>query len=225
MGSRLCAQLLSDGLLSKEEADVLFIVTNNMSPVFIGSYILCQELLLPKLTLLSYLILYLPPLLAGFCLLYRKKRVPHCAQKTAFRETPTKKPASGSQMNFKIIDAGIMNGFETLTRLGGYIMLFSMLASMIQHLPLALLPKVILTGIIEITNGIHGAASAGLPPRISYLLAMSFTAFGGISGLAQTSSMIRQTSLSIKKYVAGKLVFTLLTAVLSWLLGGYMMSF
>jgi sporulation integral membrane protein YlbJ len=225
MGSRLCAQLLSAGKLSKEEANILFIITNNMSPVFVSSYILCQELMMPELTLCSYIALYLPPLLIGFYLLSRSHTA-ICSTKAGKRtvtkpDISTKKAASGSQMNFKIIDAGIMNGFETLTKLGGYIMLFSMIASLIQHLPLSILPQTVLTGIIEITNGIHGIKDSGLSPRGSYLLAMSFTAFGGLSGVAQTSSMIRQTSLSIKKYMAGKLLLTLLTAALSWFLSGF----
>ena len=45
---------------------------------------------------------------------------------------------------------------------------------------------------------------------------MTFTAFGGCSGLAQTSSMIKGTGLSIKKYGIFKLLMTLITAVLAW---------
>ena len=67
-------------------------------------------------------------------------------------------------MNFKIIDAGIMNGFETLTRLGGYIMLFSMIASMLQALPTSRMVRLIAIGLTELTNGIQlldGAPASG----------------------------------------------------------------
>ena len=40
MGSKNCAELLRQNKITKEEADILFIITNNMSPVFIQSYIL-----------------------------------------------------------------------------------------------------------------------------------------------------------------------------------------
>ena len=46
--------------------------------------------------------------------------------------------------------------------------------------------------------------------------AMAFTAFGGLSGLAQTGSMIKGTSLSIKTYGMFKLIMTVITAVLAW---------
>ena len=56
-----------------------------------------------------------------------------------------------------VIDNGIMNGFETITRLGGYILLFSILSASISHFwffPLA--GKYIFLGILELTTGLHG---------------------------------------------------------------------
>lgn len=81
-------------------------------------------------------------------------------------------------MNFKIIDTGIMDGFETLTRLGGYIMLFSMIASLLQKLPVPRVVTLILTGMVEITNGIAMLPDSGLPQSVQYVLAVVYTAFG-----------------------------------------------
>ncbi len=218
MGSKNCAELLRCGQITKSEADVLFIITNNISPVFISSFILNQQLNLPSRTAISYLILYLPPLLIGKVLLQRKQGktdTPGDAQAASL--TAAKRPASRFQMNFKIIDAGIMNGFETLTRLGGYIMLFSMIASILQKLPFSENFKLMCTGITEITNGIH------LIPKIiphadsQYILAMAFTAFGGLSGIAQTSSMIKDTGLSLRAYCRLKFWLMLCTGLLAWL--------
>ena len=49
MGSKNCAEMLKCGQLEYQEAEILFMVTNNISPVFISSYILCQELHMPSL--------------------------------------------------------------------------------------------------------------------------------------------------------------------------------
>lgn len=211
MGSRNCAELLRCRQITKEEADVLFIVTNNISPVFISSYILYQQLSLPAHTLPAFAILFLPPLATGFILL-RKNRPGNPAQK---------KPASKARMNFKLIDAGIMNGFETLTRLGGYIMLFSMAASMVKKLPLSPLFSLLVTGITELTNGISLLGSAPLDNGARFVLAMAFTAFGGLSGIAQTSSMIQGTGLSLKRYCALKAVLAAVSALLA---AGYVLS-
>ena len=125
--------------------------------------------------------------------------------------------ASGSQMNFKIIDTGIMDGFETLTRLGGYIMLFSMIASLLQKLPVPRVVTLILTGMVEITNGIAMLPDSGLPQSVQYVLAVVYTAFGGLSGIAQTSSMIRDTPLSIKRYCIAKLLLAACCGLLACL--------
>lgn len=118
-------------------------------------------------------------------------------------------------MNFKIIDAGIMNGFETLTRLGGYIMLFSMIASMTGKLPLPPIARLVLTGFTELTNGIGMLPASGLDQKTQYILAMAFTAFGGLSGIAQTNSMICGTGLSLKKYCLAKLLLTAVSGALA----------
>ncbi len=225
MGSKNCAELLKCGRISREEAELLFIITNNISPVFISSYILYQELKLPSLTGISYLVLFLPPLAAGALLLRRKRKAAlRLSPKDAVSSAAQKRPASESQMNFKIIDAGIMDGFETLTRLGGYIMLFSIFASMLDQLPWPMEAKVLLTGITEITNGIHKLQELPMPASGRYVLAMAFTAFGGLSGIAQTSSMVKGTSLSMKRYFLWKLALSAASALLAALAAHFLLA-
>ncbi|MGN0348163.1 MAG: nucleoside recognition domain-containing protein [Roseburia sp.] len=218
MGSKSCAELLKRKAISKEEGEALFAITNNISPVFINSFVLRQQLHMPKMALISLLILYLPPLILGHILL---RRAALTLSKNAGGDRQ-KKPASGSQMNFKIIDAGIMNGFETLTKLGGYIMLFSMLAFLLKKLPIPYPIYLCLTGATEITTGISLLGNSPLGETTRYILAISFTAFGGLSGLAQASSIVRDTALSVKSYLAQKLlltaVSTLLAAAIAFLL-------
>ena len=123
-------------------------------------------------------------------------------------------------MNFKIIDTGIMDGFETLTRLGGYIM-FSMIASLLQKLPIPHILTLILAGMVEMTNGIAMLPDSGLPKSTQYVLAVVYTDFGGLSGIAQTSSMIRDTPLSIKRYCIAKLLLAACCGLLACLVSGF----
>lgn len=44
----------------------------------------------------------------------------------------TKIPAQGFKLNMQIVDAGIMKGFETLIKLCGYIVLFSIVSRIPQ---------------------------------------------------------------------------------------------
>ena len=205
MGSKNCATLLMEGKMNKQEAETLFIITNNMSPVFIQNYILSQQLGMSAYFGWSMLVLYLPPLL--LCRYHLKKYPVH--------KNIKKKSASRSKINFQIVDAGIMNGFETLTKIGGYIMIFSILASCFLMLPIPDFLKTLCIGAVELTNGIHYLSSTTLTAESKYVLAMIFTAFGGFSGVAQTSAMIKGTGLSMKKYVLWKLVLCIITGILS----------
>lgn len=215
IGSKNCAELLQCRRISRQEAGVLFAITNNISPVFISSYILRQQLHLPQLTLLSYLVLYLPPLLCGMVLLRQSGTGSVRPADGISGQTHEKTPASESKMDFKIIDAGIMNGFETLTRLGGYIMLFSMAASALKLLPLPEWLRLLMTGVTEITNGISLLPLSTLPLRVQYPLAMGFTAFGGLSGIAQTSSMTKGCGLPLKNYCLIRLLCTAASVLLA----------
>lgn len=210
LGSKITADLVKQNELSTEEGNILICISNSFSPAFISSYFIKNSLGAPKLTFLCFLILYLPPLVFGYFKLNTHKT-------GRLSLTHTKKPASRSQLNFKIIDTGILNGFETLTKLGGYIMLFSILAAFIMKLPIknpAI--KVLSIGALEATTGIHAAAFLPSFP-VKFCIMILFTAFGGLSGIAQTASMIKETNLSIRYYVTHKLLF----AGISTLLAGF----
>ena len=206
MGSKNCANLLLEDKIDLKEAEVLFIITNNISPIFIQNYILGQQLKMPDLFLPSILILYLPPLLLGSFLLHHKTVTKNIHKKTTSRP----------KINFQIVDAGIMNGFETLTKIGGYIMIFSILASFFLQFPLPILLKVCCIGFTELTNGIDFLTSTTLTPKSQYIFAMLFTGFGGFSGIAQTSAMVKDTNLSMKKYLFWKLVLCIITGILAF---------
>ena len=77
MGSKNCAELLKANKIHPKEAEILFYITNNISPVFIGSYILLQQLQLTGMFGISIFILYVPALILGMLLLHRKKRHPN----------------------------------------------------------------------------------------------------------------------------------------------------
>ena len=196
----------------------LFSICNNISPVFISEFVLHTSLQRPDLKIPTLLILYLPPLFyygADSFIYYNKK-----SDKTYCRKhlPCTKKTASRSQINFKIIDAGIMSGFETLTKLGGYIMLFAIFAEMTTYLPFHnSLLNCLLIGLTELTNGISYISNAPISFDIKYILIVMCTAFGGCSGIAQTASMIKKTGFSMKKYIKTKIICSLISGILAFL--------
>jgi hypothetical protein len=105
----------------------------------------------------------------------------------------------------KIVDAGIINGFETLIKICGYIMLFSMLSEILKTFTTDR-TGLFLIGLTEVTNGISSLQNAGLKSGITCILALVFFSLNGLSGLFQTASILDGTDLSIFKYAKAKLL-------------------
>ena len=116
----------------------------------------------------------------------------------------------------------IMNGFETITRLGGYILLFSILAGCIRYYaPFPLLYQYLLLGFTEITSGLSLISVSGLPYMTRILLSAAATASGGLCILAQTKGVLHH-DLSILPYFISKCICTFLTAGILYCLISYL---
>lgn len=232
VGAKACADLVKNKMLSKEEGQYLLTFCNNASPMFIISFISILTLKLSGKQYYMLAIIYGGAILSA--LLYR---IFHGITNHSFvapddilltekitlkaadlpRKSLNSKPPK--RVTFAIVDNAIMDGFDVVTKVGGYIVLFSILASVI----LSLLPEsstysLISIGFFEITNGINTIGSSDLNLTTKIALIMSLTAFGGISSIAQTKSVTDQSGLSIWKYIVYKAINAVITLGLTLLL-------
>ena len=86
--------------------------------------------------------------------------------------------------------------------------MFSVCAGMLSQcrfLPAS--ARLLLTGCTEVTNGIARLAQYPCGRKTACLIMMLFLSFGGLSGLAQTGSMIKRSGLSLAGYLKLKLCF------------------
>ncbi len=205
VGAKVTADLVKTERISLSEAKYLLSFCNNTSPAFIMSYIVIQNLKDETLLFPTLLILYLSSILCSF--LFR--RFYHINRNaTVLNITGNQKPC----FSFEIFDKCIMNAFENITKVGGYIILFSILFSLGSLLPVTqVLP------FLEITNGIPYILSHVADFEISYILILFLTSFGGFCAIAQTSAMLTETKLSIVSYTIEKLVTALVTSLLAFL--------
>lgn len=205
VGAKVTADLVKTGRISLSEAKYLLSFCNNTSPAFIMSYIVLQNLKDEELLIPTLLILYISPVLCSF--LFRKFY--HINRNTMlFHEVNNRDIC----FSFDILDSTIMNAFENITKVGGYIILFSILFSLGNLLPItSLLP------FLEITNGIPYILSLFSDFEMSYILVLFLTSFGGVCAIAQTSAMLTETKLSIVSYTIEKLVTALVTSLLTFL--------
>lgn len=200
IGSKLTADLYREGRIPRKRAQYLCVFTNNLSPVFVVSVL--HEILHLQVKLSFYLLLYGIPFLYGLVLLLRiASSEPHKQKNTASR----------FQITMQIVDAGIINGFETLIKVCGYIMMFSILTQMLLSVPWnhTIIP-VLLSGCLEVTTGVATLGQSDITGSYKYILALFMLSFNGICGLCQTASILSQTNLSMRSYCKHKLIIVLL---------------
>lgn len=210
MGAKLTADLLRENKISRNEARYLLTVSNNPGPAFITGYLLHQILDAKHLQIPAFCILYLSEFLCCviFGIFYGRF---HAADLSA---SSTKKEVSEVPLP-ELLDTSIMNGFEAITKLGGYILLFSLLSGILELILPSSGPVCgLIMAVNELTSG--SAKIAQLPWEFSmrFSVILGAASFGGISCIFQTSSMIRDTDLSLGMYTLAKTVNGLLTFLL-----------
>lgn len=202
IGAKVTADLVRSNRISEAEGNYLLSFCNNTSPAFITSYLVIQNLKQNSLVLQTLAILYLSPILCSFLFrwFYRNSAAENIRN------------VSNNKLffSFEILDTSIMNAFENITKVGGYIILFSILFSLGNHFPFSAL-----FSILEVTNGIPCIIDACNTFPLTYILTLALTSFGGICSIAQTKAMLGGTKLSIVKYTIEKLVTAMITSLLA----------
>lgn len=205
MGANVSAQLYQRRKITREEAEFLLSFCNNIGPVYFVSFVIPSiraSVILPLLVGMYGL-----PLLYGIVL-----------RQTRYRDlTPGKSwpEASGASVSFlQALDESVMASLHGITKLGGYMIFFNLLGILPFLFVKDQLTNAVISGLLEITGGIRLLADQA--PLISLCL----LPFGGMSCMAQTYSMIRETDLSIKNYMYHKLALTAVSFVYYSLLNG-----
>lgn len=218
IGAKLASDFYKTNLLSKRQAILLSITTNNFSPMFVCGFVL--PTLFPKYDFITstYLFLYLIPLCLSACFLiftYAKEQENICD-----------KTSETFDITMSQLDNSILSGFETLIKLCGYIVLFSILAKITWILfPEQPFYLTILLENLEITNGIQMLSANQFDTKTTYILAIQILSFGGLSGIAQTNSVFSTSNLSIYKYIIGKVTLSLLLTLLAVMYVSYFNHF
>ncbi len=201
MGAKVTADLLRTGRITRAEGQYLLSFCNNTSPVFIINFIVWKTLGMDQLLLPSLAVLMGVPVLLSF--LFRRFYLGK--GKHFFPETSAPGDRSGRRTDFSLLDICMMNSFESIVKVGGYLILFSVILSLLsesgQHGPLF----TALAATLEVTNGILIIDGLDMRLTVSWPLIMALTSFGGFCSVAQTQCMIQDTGLKISHYVIQKL--------------------
>lgn len=210
MGAHVAAQLCEQKQISAGEASFLLAFCNNIGPVYFLSFVLPTLFsgnISPGIKLCLLMGMYGLPLLYGLFLRYTMYR--------NIIDPDGHKYYSGQRTISlaKALDESVFNSLTSIARLGGYMIFFNLLfilpdlTSRILHLGSQASRTFVGSAgcLLEITGGI------GLLGNQAPAFVLCVLPFGGLSCIAQTYSMIKNTSLSVTEYVMHKMILTALT--------------
>lgn len=204
MGARVIGELCHADKLSEEEGAFLLAFCNNIGPIYFISFVMGTLSLSGNY--IPFIIMYGVPLVYGCVLrqlVYMKRlRVQNVIKAQSIESNPTPSLLSA-------IDDSVISGLIGIGKLGGYMVFFNLLN--IMFIPFSALPGKFLAlcnCILEITSGINRIGLSG------FYMILILLPFGGLSCMAQTYSMIKDTNLSISKYFMHKFIQTIITAII-----------
>lgn len=212
MGAKTTSDLLNVNKISRSEASYLLSFCNNTSPAFILSYVVAQNMKERNLCIPFFLILTFTPLMLSFIfrLFYR---LPESSWSFP-QVTPGSFSNPSESISDSFLDRCILNAFESVTKVGGYMMMFSVLIQLLASVLPNTIFSLLLYSSLEISTGIRLLFSSALYTTEKIILCAFLTSFGGWCCIAQTYSMISSSQLPILPYITAKLVTALVTSLL-----------
>ncbi len=241
-GAKITTRLRQDGQLTKREAERLISFSNASNPLFIFGVVSIGFLADKHLGILLAAAHYLGNFLVGICM-----RFYHFDKAAVRREKPTtlkhilkrvhEARLKDNRPLGQLLGDAVIHSVNTLMLIGGFIILFSVLTtliikssvstliiSFISHtlalfsLPDELAPA-LWSGLFEITIGIHQLSDFKNQDMLVIAILVSILlAFNGLSIQAQVASIIATSDISFKPYFIGRLLHALFASILTYVL-------
>ena len=208
VGAKVVSNFREQNLVTKDEGERLLAFTNNSGPLFILSSVGIGLFGDTKTGILLLCTHILSCITVGIILGKFSRK--------------TDKEFTLKNLG-EILANSINNSISTIFLIGGFVVIFSVIIStlnethMLDLLSNLLKPilkiinididftKPLLSGIIELTNGVKQVSSIHIKAISQNVIICAFLlGFGGFSVLLQVFSIVSKTDLSIKKYIIGK---------------------
>ncbi len=209
MGIKTIADLEDERLLSQEEGRFLATFINNVSPGFLSGYV-CTELLQKPETAPAYMVI-----IYGASLTYGT--VSAIFQKNAGTLPPYAKetiiqPDQKSHLSFlMLLDHTLEDSILQLLKIGGYMILFSVLSSI--TCVFSFLPEtamVLLSATLEISCGAQQITLLACSAFLKGILLTASLSFGGLCSAFQSSSFLQRAGIPLPKYIKAKAMISLI---------------
>ena len=237
VGAKIATNFRENNVLSKEECERLLSFTNNSGPLFIIGTVGINMYGNSNIGFLLFIVHILASITVGFIFRFWKKNT-----SASVLSLPSSQMNSHSkQVSFsnlgQMISESISSATSTIMMIGGFIVLFSVIISILNasqvitifsnfiipilnvlNIPSSFSTPIII-GFLEITNGISAISSIDFCyTKISIIFSSFLLGFGGISVFLQVLSITSKSDLSIKPYILGKLLHGVIATFYMFLL-------
>ena len=234
MGAKIAADFRTNNICSKEECERLLSFTNNSGPLFIVGTVGISMFANSTIGFILLITHLLASITVGIVFRFWKyKKNSYISNSNKY--TSSKESLALSNLG-GVIGNSISNSINTILLIGGFVVLFSVVISILNtshlldvfadllspifsflHIPTKFC-KGFSCGILELTNGLNMICNITEKHlSINIILASFLLGFGGISVLLQVWSVISKTDLSIKPYILGKLLHACFSAFYTFL--------
>ncbi|MGN1270448.1 MAG: sporulation integral membrane protein YlbJ [Clostridia bacterium] len=235
VGAKIVSDFKNQGLCTNIEAERLIAFTNNSGPLFIVGTVGIGLFKDTKTGILLLITHILACITVG--ILFRWWKSGRNKRSCLFSETSCKSPSRISLSNLgEVLANSIMNSISTIFLIGGFVVLFSVVISILNNSGILNLfvnlisplsngfgisdkyLKGIITGLIELTNGVCNIALIANKNISTNIIICSFLlGFGGISVALQVLSITSKNGISIKPYLIGKLLQGTFAAIYTYI--------
>lgn len=224
MGAKIISSFKAQSICTNEEAERLLAFTNNSGPLFIIGTVGIGLFRDTSTGILLFITHILACLTVGF--LFRWWKSGKKKRKISLEETSNLIPSKVSLSNLgEVLATSIMSAINTIFLIGGFIVLFSVIISILENSrildatvnlinPILNIFKIspsyangILTGVLELTNGVCNISNIINKSISTNIIICAFLlGFGGISIMLQILSITSKAKISIKPYIIGKIL-------------------
>lgn len=230
IGAKTVCQIYSDGLCSKKEAEVLLAYTNNSGPLFIIGTVGISMFGSSTIGVILLFTHILASISVG--IIFGKRLGNHSLYSKSSLGNSSNKRVSFSTLG-EVLSNSIISSIKTVLMIGGFVVIFSVIISIIRESGILILlsnmfsPIVkntdfissIITGFIELTNGLNSVCNIHVKSiSINILICAFLLGFGGLSIMLQILSVVSKEKLSIKPYILGKILQACLATLYTFLI-------
>lgn len=209
MGVKTIADLEDERLLSQEEGRFLATFINNVSPGFLSGYVCTELLQKPETAPACMVIIYGASLTYGTVTAIFQKNadtLPPYAKETIVQ------PDQKSHLSFlMLLDHTLEDSILQLLKIGGYMVLFSVLSSI--TCVFSFLPEtamVLLSATLEISCGAQQITLLACSAFLKGILLTASLSFGGLCSAFQSSSFLQRAGIPLPKYIKAKAMISLI---------------